>query len=206
MTGQYRTRVTTDDETDRLVERAKLGEGEAFAALYDRFAERVYRFVRFRVGGDSDAEDLLQLTFLKMIEALPRYQPRGVPFAAWLFRLARNATIDFERTRRQHASLDEAMGRPSDAPGPDELAGAALDRHVLDRALRDLTREQQEVIACRFFAGLTAREIGTVMGKREGTVRGLQFRALDALRRRLRVAPTESAGPAPEPTRESAES
>ena len=172
-------------EVDLLVERARTGDAGAFGALYDRFVERIYRFIAFRVRLPSDAEDLTQLVFVKAIEALPRYEPRGVPFTGWLFRLARNAVIDFERTRHDHLDLDTALERPGEGPGPDELAALNLAVEELSVALHTLTREQQDVIAYRFFGGLSARETAILMGKREGTVRGLQFRALDGLRRRL---------------------
>jgi RNA polymerase sigma-70 factor (ECF subfamily) len=89
-----------EQEVDALVERAKAGDRAALGALYDRLADRVYRFAFFRVGRRADAEDLVQRIFLKMIESLPRYQSRGIPFEAWFFRLARNTVIDHLRARR----------------------------------------------------------------------------------------------------------
>jgi len=172
-------------DVELLVERAKEGDADAFGALYDRFVEPLHRFIRFRVGGESDAEDLTQLVFLKMIEALPRYETRGIPFRAWLFRLARNAVIDFHRTSHPHQAIDELVEHPAGTPDPETAAGLALERRRLREALGNLTREQQEVVALRFFGGLTTSEVGQAIGKREGTVRGLQFRAIEALRRRL---------------------
>src|SRR3974390_1073231 len=99
---------------DELVERAKHGEEDAFIAIYDAFADRLYRYVVFRVRNHADAEDLVQRIFMKMVEALPRYQQRGVPFGAWVFSLARNAVIDHGRTRRDHMSLESVR-----APSPD---------------------------------------------------------------------------------------
>src|SRR5260221_9610115 len=90
-----------DGETlDRLVAEAKAGDPEAFGQIFDEFHGAIFRFVASRVGSPSDAEDLTQLVFVKAIEALPRYEARGVPFGGWLFRLARNATIDYSRTHR----------------------------------------------------------------------------------------------------------
>jgi RNA polymerase sigma-70 factor, ECF subfamily len=179
--------VSTADERaiDGLVARAAAGDSSAFAALYDEFAPRLYRYVAFRVREPSDAEDLVQRVFLKVIEALPRYEQRGVPFSAWLFRLARNATIDFVRTAREHLPLDTVTNRPVETPDPADLAARASDLASLDAAIRTLTPDQQQVIACRFLAGLTTAETAAVLGRREVAVRALQFRALGALRRRL---------------------
>ncbi|MGZ6371934.1 MAG: sigma-70 family RNA polymerase sigma factor [Candidatus Limnocylindria bacterium] len=175
-----------DDDVEALVQRAQAGDPAALGAIYDRLAPRVYRFALFRVGSRADAEDLMQRTFLKMIEALPRYQPRGLPFEAWFFRLARNSVIDHLRGHRVHQPLDVVAHLDSPEPGPQERAELAVEFRRLEDALRELTPIQQEVIGYRFMAGLSAREIGRVIGKREGTVRALQFRALEALRRSLR--------------------
>jgi RNA polymerase sigma-70 factor, ECF subfamily len=177
---------TADGSTiDALVARAADGDSDAFAALYDEFAPRLYRYVAFRVREPSDAEDLVQRVFVKLIEALPRYEQRGVPFSAWLFRLAHNATIDFARTGRDHRPLEAVADRPADTPDPADVAASSADAAVLEAAIRTLTEDQQQVIACRFFGGLSTAETARVLGRREVAVRALQFRALGALRRRL---------------------
>jgi RNA polymerase sigma-70 factor (ECF subfamily) len=174
------------DETlaiDELVARAKAGDADAWAALYDSFAIPIYRFLIVRVPQPADVEDLLQRVFLKVIEALPLYEERGLPFGAWLFRIARNTAIDFARTRRSTAPLEAALERPDDALGPAAMAERADGRTQIRAALAALTDEQRDVIVYRFFAGLTPSEIGALMGKRAGSIRALQFRALEALRR-----------------------
>jgi RNA polymerase sigma-70 factor (ECF subfamily) len=170
---------------DALVERAARRDADAFRALYEHFAPRLYRFVVVRVHDPSDAEDLVQRVFVKMIEALPRYEQRGLPFAAWVFRLARNAVIDFERTRRPTQDLDAVADREGGDPGPDELAERSYDHERLLQAMQGLTGEQRDVVALRFFGGLSPAEIGALMDKREGSIRALQFRALETLRRTL---------------------
>jgi len=177
-----------DDETlDRLVADAKRGDREAFGRIFDAYAAPVHRFIASRVNRPSDAEDLTQLVFVKALEALPRYEARGVPFGGWLFRLARNTVIDHVRTRREHADL-EAVGEQLDGiAGPDEIVAKRTDMDAVAVALEALTAEQREAIALRFFAGLSAREAAVAMGKQEGTIRGLQFRAIAALRRQLGI-------------------
>jgi RNA polymerase sigma-70 factor, ECF subfamily len=182
--------MTVDDEAiERFVEAAKDGDPEAFGALFDHFYAPVYRYVAARVGRPSDAEDLAQLVFVKALEALPRFELRGVPFGGWLFRLARNVVIDHVRTRREHVTLDIIVQQSTEDDGPDELAVLRQDMDSVAFALRRLTPEQREAIQLRFFAGLSAREAAIAMGRQEGTVRGLQFRAIAALRRELGIAP-----------------
>lgn len=177
--------MTDEHDVQRLVARARHGDVGAMGALHDHYAERVFRFVRFRLGSPQDAEDMAQRVFLRMIEALPRYESRGTPFGAWLFRIARNAVIDHQRTRRSHEPLDAAGDATSMARGPEELAITASEMERVTAALAQLTEEQREVIVYRFFAELSPREISIVVGSREGAVRAMQFRALGALRRHL---------------------
>jgi RNA polymerase sigma-70 factor (ECF subfamily) len=165
----------------RIVAKARSGDPEAVARLYDLFAARVYRFALVRVESRADAEDILQQTFVKMIEALPRYEDRGLPFAAWLFRIARNSMIDLTRADRGHADLDALAEHPDDDQGPAEQAEAASDRAAIRAAINRLTPDQRTVIEYRFFAGLSHREIARLMERNDGAIRALQFRAVEAL-------------------------
>jgi len=186
--------VSLDDAAiERLVQEAQAGDAWAFGRLFDHYHQPVYRFVATRVRRPSDAEDLTQLVFVKALEALPRYEARGVPFGGWLFRLARNAVIDFVRTSHEHADLAKSADRAAHDAGPDELAVIRQEIDAVGAALARLTEDQRDAIALRFFAGLSAREAAEVMGKQEGTVRGLQFRALAALRRELGIEESEPA-------------
>ncbi len=175
----------SEEDIQKLVERARGGDNVAVGALYDAFAPRIYRFFRFRVAADDAAQDLMQRVFLKMVEQLPKYESRGVPFAAWLFRVARNTWIDEGRAYRTTVSLDDLVGEPADAGDPEALTQTTLDGERVRRAVAALPPDQREVIACRFFAGLTPRETAVLMGRTEGSVRVLQHRALAGLRRQL---------------------
>jgi RNA polymerase sigma-70 factor (ECF subfamily) len=177
-----------DDETlDRLVEKAKSGDREAFGRIFDAYGAPIYRFIASRVNRPSDAEDLTQLVFVKALEALPRYESRGIPFGGWLFRLARNAIIDQMRTKRDHLSLVAAVTRETEEAGPEAQASLRDDLDAVARAMSELTDDQREVIELRFFAGLSVEETADAMGRQEGTVRGLQFRAIASLRRALGI-------------------
>ena len=180
--------MTIDDAAiERLVAEARSGDQWAFGMIFDHYHESIYRFIASRVQRPSDAEDLTQLVFVKVLEALPRYESRGVPFGGWLFRLARNAVIDFVRTRHEHSELESMAERSHGDAGPDEIAIVRQELDAVGVALATLTDEQREAISLRFFAGLSAREAAEAMGKQEGTVRGLQFRAIAALRRELGI-------------------
>jgi RNA polymerase sigma-70 factor (ECF subfamily) len=185
--------VTLDDTAiERLVQEARDGDAWAFGLLFDHYHLPVYRYIASRVHRPSDAEDLTQLVFVKALEALPRYEARGVPFGGWLFRLARNTVIDYVRTRHDHVDLDSALGQAGREAGPDEVTVARQELDEVAVALAALTDEQRDAIALRFFAGLSAREAAVVMGKQEGTIRGLQFRAIAALRRQLGIDAPEA--------------
>jgi RNA polymerase sigma-70 factor (ECF subfamily) len=182
--------MTIDDAAiERLVSEAQHGDAWAFGILFDHYHGPIYRFIASRVHRPSDAEDLAQLVFVKALEALPRYEARGIPFGGWLFRLARNAVIDHIRTRHDHAELDAVIDWTHGEAGPDEIAVVRQELDAVGSALAQLTEEQREAITLRFFAGLSAREAAVAMGKQEGTVRGLQFRAIAALRRQLAIEP-----------------
>lgn len=167
---------------DGLVRRAVAGDAAAFAELYDDYSPRVRRFLRHQVGDADVAEELLQRTFVKMIEALPRYRSRGLPFGAWVFRIARNTVIDHRRTNHPGLPLESAIDRASDAGDPVLAAERDDDRMRLRDALDDLPIDQREVLVWRFFAELSPAETAVLMGRSNGAVRVLQHRALVALR------------------------
>ena len=169
---------------DAIVDQARSGDADAFATLYDVYAPRVYRFLIVRVREPADAEDLLQQVFIKTIQALPRYESRGLPFAAWLFKIAQNVVVDFHRSHRETETLDAAL-RAGSGSDPELEAQLGADQEHVRMALDRLTAPQREVLIYRFFAGLDTAEIGRAMGKREGTVRALQFRALESMRATL---------------------
>ena len=174
-----------DAAIERLVDEARSADAGAFGQLFDHFHLPIYRYIVSRVHSPADAEDLTQLVFVKALEALPRYESRGIPFGGWLFRLARNAVVDFTRTRHEHADLDAVIDHGDARPGPEDMAVTRHEMDMVEAALAALTSDQREAIELRFFAGLSASEAADVMGRQPGTIRGLQFRAIAALRRQL---------------------
>jgi RNA polymerase sigma-70 factor, ECF subfamily len=161
-------------------------DADAFGELYDRFVERVYRYLYFRTGSHPEAEDLTEQVFLKAWEAIGRYRWQGRPFLAWLYRLAHNAHIDYVRSQRPTTSLTNDQ-RPIDVASGSAAVelGRALDAEVIAAALEQLTFEQHQVIVMKFLEGLDNEQIAQTMDKREGAIRALQMRALMSLRRVL---------------------
>ncbi|HET6380343.1 MAG TPA: sigma-70 family RNA polymerase sigma factor [candidate division Zixibacteria bacterium] len=174
---------------DELAAAAAEGSTEAVARLYDALVGPIYRYVAVRVRRREDAEDLTQQVFERIVTGLPRYRPRGRPFEAWAFRIARNAVIDHLRRHRVHDPY-EAIHDAVDGDGVEAFSLRAEEIEELRRAIATLTPDQQEALALRFAAGLSAKEAAQVMGRRAGTIRGLTHRAINALRRRMTAPET----------------
>ena len=171
----------------KLVARACGGDGRAFGRLYDEYADRVYAFVRARTESVQDAEDLTATVFLKAWERIDSYDDRGLPFSAWLFRIARNALVDeYRRANRQPRPLDEPASLPeTEVDGPEMQVVAAADAQRLRQAVRELTEEQASVIALRFWWDLSLKETAEALDKNENSIKALQHRAVRALARML---------------------
>jgi RNA polymerase sigma-70 factor (ECF subfamily) len=177
--GQEKTGTPT---LEHLVERAGLGDVDAFRGLFDRYGQRILRYAHTRLGRSEDAQDAVQDVFLAAWQGLPtfRYEHPG-SFPGWLFGIARHVVADHHRRgfRHRYDPLDDAP------EGSVEFEGGLLSRRVLVEELARLPESQREVLMLRFVAGLPAREVGTALGKSEAAVVSLQVRGLEALRRRL---------------------
>lgn len=171
-----------DASIDDLARAAAGGDVEAVGRLYDGLVEPIYRYVAMRLRRREDAEDVTQLVFERIVANLPRYRQNGKPFGAWAFRIARNAVIDHQRRLRPMEHLG-AIAEPSDGIMVEARCLRDEEIRELRAAIRALTPDQQEALALRYGAGLSAEEAARVMGRQAGTVRGLTFRAIEALRR-----------------------
>lgn len=168
-----------------LVERAKAGDREAFGELYDRYALFTYRHIHHLVRDHQGAEDLTAQTFLQALQAIGRYEQRGIPFQVWLLRIARNLTINHWRGRRFHIPGSDGLGGEDSAPSPESFCEAKLREEEVWRAVEHLRGDQRQVIVLRFLDGLSYPDVAQVLGKSVGAVRVIQYRALSALRRAL---------------------
>lgn len=180
----FRGRTALDESPQTLtktrlaVARAKEGDQDAVRFLYVVYSHNIYGYVRSIVRDDHAAEDVTQHVFAKMMTTLTKYDDRGVPFFAWLLRLARNVAIDHLRANR--------LTPMENVFDPDASSGADLDRpQMVQDALATLTSEQREVVILRHVVGLTPGEIAERMGRSEGSIHGLHHRGRRALQHEL---------------------
>lgn len=171
----------TDD--NRLIVRAAGGDREAFGRLYERYALRVFRHAYFLTGDSALAEDVTAQTFLNALEAIPRYESRGVAFTSWLLRIACNLVINHKKSAKNgHAQLPETIEAPSSFYSPEATAQTKADGELVWNHVRELSPDQRRVIVMRFLDDLSYDQIAQILGKSVGAVRVLQFRGLKSLR------------------------
>lgn len=171
-------------EEQSLIEQAKR-HPEAFGHLYDIYFGKIYSYIYRKTGDRQVAEDLTADTFMKALANIKGYKYTGQPFAAWLYRIASNLVADHYRSRRVTAPLDEGLQVAATEGDPVEAALAVDDQLAMARAIQTLSPDQQDVILLRFSSGLKLKEIAEVVGKTEGAVKALMFRALGGLKGRL---------------------
>ncbi|MEX0682979.1 MAG: sigma-70 family RNA polymerase sigma factor [Dehalococcoidia bacterium] len=162
---------------------ARTGDERALSELYQTYFPRVYRYILARTGNTYDAEDLAEEVFMRVLEAIDRFQWREAPFSAWLFRIAHNAVISQRRketARGRSSPLTD--GLPIGTAGPEELVESRLVLNEVLKAAQRLPDAQRQVIALRFSAGLSVAETARAMGKGEGNVKVIQHKAIAKLR------------------------
>jgi len=174
-------------DEESLVRRAQQYDQEAFAQLYESNFDKIYRYVVLRIGNETEAEDMTQQVFLNALQSISSFRWKGVPFSAWLFRIAHNQVVDYlrKKTRQATESLDESL--VISKSDPQLVVEQRLDIEQLILATKRLTKAQQEVIALRFVSELSTAQVAKVMGKSEGAVKALQHSAIVALRKALSV-------------------
>ncbi|MFI6115302.1 ECF subfamily RNA polymerase sigma factor, BldN family [Kitasatospora sp. NPDC051164] len=192
--GRGRARTTTGPgyETEHnpimeLVERAQAGESEAFGRLYDHYADTVYRYIYYRVGSRATAEDLTSETFLRALRRIGTFTWQGRDFGAWLVTIARNLVADhFKSSRfRLEVTTGEMLDSNECERSPEESVLESLSNAALLDAVRRLNPQQQECVTLRFLQGLSVAETARIMGKNEGAIKTLQYRAVRTLARLL---------------------
>ena len=177
-------------DNNALIQRAQQGDENAFGELYERCAPVVFRYLYSHLEQVQDAEDLTEEVFFRAWRALPRYRQQGVPFQAYLLRIARNVLIDHYRrdksSQNQHATPVEDLAHllPDPSVGP---MSVGMEHQELVHKLRNLPEDHRTVLVLRFLNGLTPLETAQVMGRSAGAVRVLQHRALTAFRALLEL-------------------
>ncbi|MGW7368024.1 ECF subfamily RNA polymerase sigma factor, BldN family [Streptomyces sp. NPDC054841] len=183
-------RPSADSDSARmmeLVERAQAGEAEAFGRLYDQYSDTVYRYIYYRVGGKATAEDLTSETFLRALRRISTFTWQGRDFGAWLVTIARNLVADhFKSSRfRLEVTTGEMLDANEVERSPEDSVLESLSNAALLEAVRKLNPQQQECVTLRFLQGLSVAETARVMGKNEGAIKTLQYRAVRTLARLL---------------------
>ena len=163
---------------------------QAFGELYSRYLKKIYSYVFHRTGNSHDAEDLTAKVFMRALSHISSYEDRGLPFQAWLYRIAHNMVANWHRDqgRRKIIALDDYVAHSLQSDAPDQQAEAAEDQARLMEAVRRLPEDRQQLLLLKFIDGLSNAEIGEIMGRTEGAVKSLYHRTLLALRDDLQVA------------------
>jgi RNA polymerase sigma-70 factor (ECF subfamily) len=181
--------LTPDPTVADLVARSQAGEPEAFGLLYDRYVDLVYRYIYYRVGSPTLAEDLVSETFLRALRRIDSFTWQGRDFAAWLVTIARNLIADHFKSGRYRLEITTEdileSGPAQTTDGPESLVLDSLTNATLLSAVKKLNPEQQECIVLRFLQGLSVNETALAMGKNDGAIKALQYRAVRALARLL---------------------
>ncbi len=170
-----------------LIERAKT-DSEAFGQLYQHHMNRIYNYIYYRVGNTNDAEDLTARTFFQALKKIDSYEDRGVPFSAWLYRIAHNLVANWHRQQSRHKSIpleDLAVVR-SKRPDPSQMAEKSETQGELISAIHRLADDRQQLLILKFVERLPNAEIGKVMGRTESSIKSLYHRTLITLRDDLR--------------------
>lgn len=169
-----------------IVLAAQKGDALSFGRLYDHYVKPIYRFIAVKVSVRQEAEDLTHEVFLAAWQKLPSFTFQGFPFSSWLYRIARNRVIDHYRTKKQHADIGEVDEKLLGVIDSHEAGvDSALTLRKVYGAMKELTADQQDVLLLRFVDDLSPKEIAEVLDKSEGSVRIIQHRAIEALKKKL---------------------
>ena len=179
----------SDETESALIARAKAGDPDAISRLYERYAPQIRRYITSRLGDPTQAEDICGDVFVKVLESLDRYEDRGWPFSAWLYRIAYARTVDVLRQARRRPSLplDESLLVALEPP--DEAVMARLAYHEISGIMEELTSDQRLVLRLRFGEDRSLAEIAQSLGRSVGSVKALQHRGLTRLAQVLATQP-----------------
>ena len=194
--GNATMRVGADEQAniEKLVKDAQKGDAAALADLYERFFDRIYRYVSFKSGSRDEAEDITGDVFVKMLESIHSFKWQGHPFSSWLFRIAHNLIVDYFRraARKKTVPLEAAAATVGTTPDDiNRVVETNLTMAEIRVAMQGLTSLQQEVISLRFAGGLSVSETATALGKNDNAVKALQHVGLKKLRTILAQQPLQ---------------
>jgi RNA polymerase sigma-70 factor (ECF subfamily) len=179
--------LESDHNEEDILLRASLGDRDAFGHLYERYVERIFNYVYYRTGNVHDAEDLTARVFQRAMNHIKNYTDRGVPFSAWLYRIAHNLVANWhrDRSRKQEIPLDDLPILQTKGDHPEKNLVRSQEQDALLRMIRKLPGERQNLLILKFVENMSNAEIGAIMGRSEGAVKSLYHRTLLALRDQL---------------------
>ena len=179
----------TDISDNTILADATNGDIHAFGLLYERYVVRIYNYIYYRTGNTYDAEDLTERVFMRALRHIENYQDHGLPFTAWLYRIAHNLVANWHRdnSRRKEYPLDERMVIHQSSVHPEWELLQQEERELLLDVIRNLPPERQQLIILKFVDHLTNAEIGKIMNRTEGAIKSLYHRTLLILREDLAV-------------------
>jgi RNA polymerase sigma-70 factor (ECF subfamily) len=181
-------RSPSKEQLERLVLSAQAGDTAAFEALYDHFYDRIYRYVSFKAGDPTAAEDITEEVFLRMLRSIGTYKHQGHPFSSWLFRIAHNLVVDYFRKKGRDKSvpLDKVLAVVGESSVDlDNYVQTKLAMREVNLAMENLTDLQRQVISLRFAGGLSVNETAKAVGRNENAVKALQHAGIKKLRKIL---------------------
>lgn len=175
---------------EQALTRATQGDHEAFGVLYERYVDRIYNYIYYRTGNPFDAEDLTERVFLRALHHISRYRDRGLPFTAWLYRIAHNLVANWHRdnSRRKEIPLDDGVFLANRGEYPEHELIVSEERERLMWVIRRLPEERQQLLILKFVEHLSNAEIGQIMGRTEGAIKSLYHRTLLTLRDELEAS------------------
>ena len=177
----------SDYNEEDILARASQGDRDAFGQLYERYADRIFNYVYYRTGNQHDAEDLTARVFQRAMNHIRNYTDRGVPFSAWLYRIAHNLVANWhrDRSRKQEIAIDDLPVLPTKGDHPERNLVRSQEQEALLKMIRKLPPERQNLLILKFVEDMSNAEIGNIMGRSEGAVKSLYHRTLLALRDQL---------------------
>jgi RNA polymerase sigma-70 factor (ECF subfamily) len=188
--------MSAEPPDDLALARRSAADREAFGVLYERHVRRIYSYIYYRTGNHHDAEDLTARVFQRAFGHISEFTDRGVPFSAWLYRIAHNLVANWhrDRSRRPTVSLDDRAASGVAGEHPEAQALASEEKSLLLEAVRRLPDDRQQLLILKFVERLSNSEVGEIMGRTEGAVKSLYHRTLTSLREELDQLEAERKG------------
>ena len=191
MKNFFARRGSYDELDDSALVKLAKEDKQAFGELYSRYLKKIYSYVYHRTGNTHDAEDLTAKVFMRAFSHIGNYEDRGLPFQAWLYRIAHNIVANWHRDqgRRKIIALDDYVAHSLKSEAPDHLAEESEEQAQLMEAVRRLPEDRQQLLLLKFIEQMSNAEIGVIMGRTEGAIKSLYHRTLLALRDDLQLMP-----------------